>query len=53
MTMNELAEKLNAWTDTYGWDYESLKDFAGTYATSYEEYLAIWEILDEIRVVGD
>lgn len=52
MTMNELAEKLSAWTDTYGWDDKSLNDFANVHATSYEEYNAIWEILNEIRI-GD
>lgn len=50
MTMNELAEKLNKWTDRYGWDDESLNDFANTYATSYEEYNAIWEILNELKI---
>lgn len=35
MTMNELADKLNEWTDYYSWSNESLNDFANTYATSY------------------
>lgn len=50
MTMNELADKLNEWTDYYGWDNESLNDFANSYATSYEEYNAIWEILNELKI---
>lgn len=50
MTMNELADKLNEWTDRYGWDDESLNDFANTYATSYEKYNAIWEILNELKI---
>lgn len=50
MTMNELAEKLNEWTDRYGRGDESLNDFANTYATSYEEYNAIWEILNELKI---
>ena len=50
MTMNELAEKLNEWVDHYGWGDESLNDFANTYATSYEEYNAIWEILNELKI---
>ena len=45
MTMNELADKLNEWTDYYGWG-----NFANTYATSYEEYNAIWEILNELKI---
>lgn len=52
MTMNELAEKLNEWTDCYGWDDESLNNFANAYATSYEEYNAIWEILNKLKI-GD
>lgn len=50
MTMNELAEKLIEWTDAYGWGEESLNDFANVNATSYEEYNAIWEILDEMKI---
>ena len=50
MTMNELADKLNEWTDYYDWDNESLNDFANSYATSYEEYNAIWEILNELKI---
>lgn len=50
MTMNELMEELNAWTDYYGWNDESLNDFVNTYATSYEEYNAIWEILNELKL---
>ena len=50
MTMNEFAEKLNEWTDHYGWDDESLNDFANTYAACYEEYNAIWEILNELKI---
>lgn len=50
MTMNELTDKLNEWTDYYGWDNESLNNFANAYATSYEEYNAIWEILNELKI---
>ena len=49
MTMNALAEKLSAWLDRYGWDDESLNNFANIHATSYEEYNAIWEILEELK----
>lgn len=50
MTMNELAEKLIEWTDAYGWGEESLNDFVNINATSYEEYNAIWEILNEMKI---
>lgn len=50
MTTNEFAEKLNEWIDHYGWGDESLNDFANTCATSYEEYNAIWEILNELKI---
>lgn len=46
MTMNELADKLNEWTDYYGWSNESLNNFAN----AYEEYNAIWEILNELKI---
>ena len=49
MTMEELGNKLTEWTDNYGWSKESLNDFANTYATSYEEYNAIWELLYDMR----
>lgn len=52
MTMEELGNKLTEWTDHYGWGEESLNDFANTYATSYEEYNAIWELLQDMAV-GD
>ena len=50
MTMDELADELNKWVENYGWDDESLIDFANTYATSYEEYNGIWEILNELKI---
>lgn len=48
MTQIELNEHLIAWIDAYGMNEEALNDFANVYATSYEEYMAIWEILDEL-----
>lgn len=48
MTRKEFTEKLNEWVDYYGWSEESMNDFANTYATSYEEYNAIWEELREM-----
>ena len=53
MTMNTLAEKLSAWLDRYGWDDESLNNFANIHATSYEEYNAIWEVLEELKKMRD
>ena len=52
MTMEELGNKLTEWTDQYGWGKESLNNFANTYSTSYEEYNAIWELLQDMAV-GD
>lgn len=52
MTMEELGNKLVEWTDQYGWSKESLNNFANINATSYEEYNAIWELLQDM-VVGD
>ena len=49
MTMEKLGNKLVEWTDQYGWGKESLNNFANTYATSYEEYNAIWELLYDMR----
>lgn len=48
MTMNEFAERLEWWTDAYGWDDESLNNFVNTYASSYEEYNAMWEIIHKL-----
>lgn len=50
MTIEELNAKLVEWIDAYGISEESMNDFANTYATSYEEYNAIWEILRELLV---
>lgn len=50
MTIEELNAKLAEWIDAYGISEESMNDFANTYATSYEEYNAIWEILRELLV---
>ena len=52
MTIEELNAKLAEWIDAYGISEESMNDFANTYATSYEEYNAIWEILRE-RLVAE
>ena len=48
MTIEELNKKLAESIDAYGISEESMNDFANTYATSYEEYNAIWEILREL-----
>lgn len=48
MTMDEFVNKLNEWIDHYGQSKESLNDFVNFNATSYEEYNAMWAIIDEI-----
>ena len=53
MTMNALAEKLSAWLDRYCCDDEILNKFANIHATSYEEYNAIWESLEELKKMRD
>ena len=50
MTISEFADRLAEWTDHYGWSDESLNDFANVYATSYEEYNAIWAMLNELKI---
>lgn len=50
MTIEELNKKLAEWIDAYGISEESMNNFANTYAKSYEEYNAIWEILRELLV---
>lgn len=46
-SMKELAERLDEWIKAHGWNAESLNAFANINASSYEEYIAIWEILDD------
>ena len=48
MTIEELTNKLNEWVSYHGQSKESLNDFANFTATSYEEYNAMWAIIDEI-----
>lgn len=45
MTINELADRFEEWTDHYGWSDESLNNFANVYA-----YDALWAILDELKI---
>jgi len=50
MTMEELAIAWAAWFDMYGATEESINNFCNIYATSYEEYMAIYELLaDELE----
>lgn len=48
MKVEEFTNKLNEWISYYGQSKESLNDFANFTATSYEEYNAMWAIIDEI-----
>lgn len=48
MNMNEFANKLSEWIDLHGQSKESLNDFVNFNATSYEEYNAMWAIIDDM-----
>ena len=45
MTMSEVAYLWNEWLENHEYTYESAKEFCNVYATSYEEYTALYEIL--------
>lgn len=45
MRMNELATLWADWTESHDITEESINDFCNYYATSYEEYMAIYELL--------
>ena len=47
MTMKELAEKWVRWAEGHGTDKDSINDFCNIYATSYEEYMTLWELLTD------
>lgn len=49
MTMNELAITWAEWYEQYGATAESLNNFCNVHATSYEEYMAMWELLSEMQ----
>lgn len=49
MTESKFIEKLNAWTVYYGWNDESLNDFANVHAESYKEYCIIWEAIEALK----
>lgn len=48
MSMEMWAEKMNEWTDEHGWSVDSLHGFVNYYATTYEEYNYMTEIVDDI-----
>lgn len=48
MTMDEIATEWVEWYDMYGASIESVRDFCNYYATSYEEYNAMWLLLAEM-----
>lgn len=50
MTIAKLVEKLTDWTDNFGWTDDVLNDFVNINASSYEEYMAIWEIVEQIKL---
>ncbi len=47
MTLRELAEKWVRWSDKHGTSKNSINDFCNIYATSYEEYMTLWELLTD------
>lgn len=47
MTMNEVSILWEEWLEDYGYTPESVNDFCNTYATSFEEYMALYELLTE------
>lgn len=48
MKMDEFVNKLSEWIDLHGQSKESLNDFVNFNATSYEEYNAMWAIIDDM-----
>lgn len=49
MTMSDLAIAWAEWYEQYGASGESINNFCNMYATSYEEYNALWELLAEMQ----
>lgn len=51
MTREEFAAAWEEYSDKYGliaWTAEGINDFCNIYATSYEEYMAMWEELTDM-----
>lgn len=49
MTMSDLATPWAEWYEQYGATAESINNFCIYYATSYEEYNAMWVLLSEMQ----
>lgn len=47
MTMSEIAILWEEWLEDHDYTPESANDFCNTYATSYEENTALYELLTE------
>ena len=47
MTMNEIAIAWEEWLENHECTPESVNDFGNIYATSYEEYMALYEFLTD------
>lgn len=45
MAMSEVAYLWNEWLENHEYTPESVSDFCNIYATSYEEYVALYELL--------
>lgn len=47
MTMSEVAILWEEWLEDHEYTSESVIDFCNIYATSYEEYMALYELLTD------
>ena len=47
MKMSEVAILWDEWLENHEYTSESVNDFCNIYATSYEEYMALYEILTD------
>lgn len=47
MTMTELRINWANWVETHDINLDSINDFCNIYATSYEEYMSLWELLTD------
>ena len=47
MTMNGIAILWEEWMESHDYTPDSVRDFCNTYATSFEEYTALYELLTD------
>lgn len=53
MTMLEVYTEWATWVEAYGLSEETINDFCNTYASSYEAYMTIWELLTDAFMKGE